>query len=96
VCVNNGGGGIFDFLAVADHAETAAYEELVATPSGVDLERLAAGLDIPHTLAQTTEEVREALAAPGLIEVRTHRARNVEQHRELFALLAEELDGRVA
>jgi 2-succinyl-5-enolpyruvyl-6-hydroxy-3-cyclohexene-1-carboxylate synthase len=96
VCVNNGGGGIFDFLPVAEHAEPAAYEELVATPSGVDLERLAAGLELRHTLAETTEQVRDALAAPGLIEVRTSRARNVEQHRELFGRLAEELDRRVA
>ncbi|HYN90732.1 MAG TPA: 2-succinyl-5-enolpyruvyl-6-hydroxy-3-cyclohexene-1-carboxylic-acid synthase, partial [Thermoleophilaceae bacterium] len=37
VCLNNGGGGIFDFLPVAEHADPAAYEAHVATPSGVDL-----------------------------------------------------------
>ena len=92
VCVNNGGGGIFDFLAVAAHAEAAAYERLVATPSGVDLGALARGLGLRHALATTPEELGAALGEPGLIEVRTDRARNVELHRRLFAGLARELD----
>jgi 2-succinyl-5-enolpyruvyl-6-hydroxy-3-cyclohexene-1-carboxylate synthase len=33
VCINNGGGGIFDFLPVAQHADPAAYEAHIATPS---------------------------------------------------------------
>ena len=37
VCINNGGGGIFDFLPVAEHADPAAYETHIATPSEVDL-----------------------------------------------------------
>ena len=41
VCINNGGGGIFDFLPVAEHADPAAYEAHIATPSGdVDLAAL--------------------------------------------------------
>ena len=45
VCINNGGGGIFDFLPVAEHADPAAYEEHIATPStDVDLAALWPGL----------------------------------------------------
>ena len=33
VCIDNGGGGIFDFLPVAEHADPAAYEAHIATPS---------------------------------------------------------------
>jgi len=33
VCINNGGGGIFDFLPVAEHADPVAYETHIATPS---------------------------------------------------------------
>ena len=45
VCINNGGGGIFDFLPVAEHADPAAYETHIATPSdGVDLAALWPGL----------------------------------------------------
>jgi 2-succinyl-5-enolpyruvyl-6-hydroxy-3-cyclohexene-1-carboxylate synthase len=41
VCLNNGGGGIFDFLPVAEYADPAIYEEHVATPTQVDLAALA-------------------------------------------------------
>jgi 2-succinyl-5-enolpyruvyl-6-hydroxy-3-cyclohexene-1-carboxylate synthase len=45
VCIDNGGGGIFDFLPVAEHAHPAAYEAHIATPSeGVDLAALWPGL----------------------------------------------------
>jgi 2-succinyl-5-enolpyruvyl-6-hydroxy-3-cyclohexene-1-carboxylate synthase len=45
VCINNGGGGIFDFLPVAEHADPAAYEAHIATPSGdVELAALWPGL----------------------------------------------------
>jgi 2-succinyl-5-enolpyruvyl-6-hydroxy-3-cyclohexene-1-carboxylate synthase len=45
VCINNGGGGIFDFLPVAEHADPAAYEAHIATPSAeVDLAALWPGL----------------------------------------------------
>jgi 2-succinyl-5-enolpyruvyl-6-hydroxy-3-cyclohexene-1-carboxylate synthase len=41
VCINNGGGAIFDFLPVAEHADPALYEEHIATPSRADLAALA-------------------------------------------------------
>jgi 2-succinyl-5-enolpyruvyl-6-hydroxy-3-cyclohexene-1-carboxylate synthase len=41
VCLNNGGGAIFDFLPVATHAEPALYEEHIATPATLDLAALA-------------------------------------------------------
>jgi 2-succinyl-5-enolpyruvyl-6-hydroxy-3-cyclohexene-1-carboxylate synthase len=45
VCLNNGGGAIFDVLPVAEHADPAAYEEHIATPSkDVDLAALWPGL----------------------------------------------------
>jgi 2-succinyl-5-enolpyruvyl-6-hydroxy-3-cyclohexene-1-carboxylate synthase len=44
VCLNNGGGAIFDFLPVAEHAEPALYEEHIAAPAGADLAQLAPGL----------------------------------------------------
>jgi 2-succinyl-5-enolpyruvyl-6-hydroxy-3-cyclohexene-1-carboxylate synthase len=45
LCIDNGGGGIFDFLPVAEHADPAAYETHIATPSGeVDLSALWPGL----------------------------------------------------
>jgi 2-succinyl-5-enolpyruvyl-6-hydroxy-3-cyclohexene-1-carboxylate synthase len=50
VCIDNGGGGIFDFLPVAEHADPAAYEAHVATPSeGADLTALWPGLRLVRT-----------------------------------------------
>jgi 2-succinyl-5-enolpyruvyl-6-hydroxy-3-cyclohexene-1-carboxylate synthase len=44
VCLNNGGGAIFDFLPVSQHAAPSLYEEHIATPADVDLAQLAPGL----------------------------------------------------
>jgi 2-succinyl-5-enolpyruvyl-6-hydroxy-3-cyclohexene-1-carboxylate synthase len=46
VCIDNGGGAIFDFLPVADHADPDAYEEHIATPTTTDLEALAPGIRV--------------------------------------------------
>ena len=75
VCVNNGGGGIFDFLPLPGHADAALYEEHVATPTGVEPAALAAlaGLGDRFT------------------EVRTDRADSVRLHRELYARVGEAL-----
>ena len=69
VCLNNGGGAIFDFLPVAEHADPQLYEEHIATPSGVDLRRLAPGMTEIRTDRRTNvalhrelvERVAEAL-----------------------------------
>ena len=53
VCANNGGGGIFDFLPVAGAADPALYEEHIVTPSGVDLQKLAALTEMPLTEVRT-------------------------------------------
>jgi 2-succinyl-5-enolpyruvyl-6-hydroxy-3-cyclohexene-1-carboxylate synthase len=92
VCANNGGGGIFDFLPVAGAAEADAYERHIATPSGVEPERVAALAGLPHSRAETPAEVAAACATgPGIVEVRTDRLRNVELHREVAARVAAEL-----
>ena len=88
VCVNNGGGGIFDFLPVAEQADRALYEQHVATPSAVDLAAVAALAGMEHRRAVTPDEVRSAVASPGLVEVRTERTGNVRLHRELEARVA--------
>ncbi len=92
VCVNNGGGGIFDFLPVAEHADTAAYEGHVATATDVDLAALAALTGMPHRLASTPVELDSALTAgPGLIEIPADRAESVAFSRALTARVAGQL-----
>jgi 2-succinyl-5-enolpyruvyl-6-hydroxy-3-cyclohexene-1-carboxylate synthase len=86
VVLNNGGGAIFDFLPIADVAD--GYEELFATPTGLDLARVAALYELPYTRVSSHLELSAALSQPGLVDVPLDRARNVELHRDLFARVA--------
>jgi 2-succinyl-5-enolpyruvyl-6-hydroxy-3-cyclohexene-1-carboxylate synthase len=88
VLVDNGGGGIFEFLPVA--GATDAFEEHVATPTGLDAERIAAlfGLryDAPADAGAFAAAVAGALTADvtTLIHVRTDRGANVTEHRAVW------------
>jgi 2-succinyl-5-enolpyruvyl-6-hydroxy-3-cyclohexene-1-carboxylate synthase len=88
VCANNGGGGIFDFLPLAEHGAGETFEEHVITPSGVDLAQVAQLAGLEHRTATTPDEVRAAAAEPGLVEIRTDRADSVRLHRELYERVA--------
>jgi 2-succinyl-5-enolpyruvyl-6-hydroxy-3-cyclohexene-1-carboxylate synthase len=87
VALNNDGGGIFHFLPVS--GEGAAFEEHVATPHGLSLERVAALFELDYVAATAEAELHQALdTATGsgrvtLIEVPTDRAENLELHRRL-------------
>jgi 2-succinyl-5-enolpyruvyl-6-hydroxy-3-cyclohexene-1-carboxylate synthase len=93
VLVDNGGGGIFDFLPVA--TQTDAFEEHVATPTGLDFARAAAlfGLeyDAPPTLPGLRAALERAVGTPGttLLHVRTDRAENLALHRRVWPAVAE-------
>lgn len=88
VCINNGGGGIFDFLPLSVSADPQLYEQHVATPTGIDIERLAALAGLEHRHATTAAELREAASSPGLVELRTDRAQSVREHHALYARVA--------
>jgi 2-succinyl-5-enolpyruvyl-6-hydroxy-3-cyclohexene-1-carboxylate synthase len=95
VLVNNDGGGIFNFLPVA-HA-TEHFEELFATPHGLDLAHVAAlcgaRLSRPRTAGELRACVREGLGnGLQMVEVRTERSANVERHRELQRVVANALE----
>jgi 2-succinyl-5-enolpyruvyl-6-hydroxy-3-cyclohexene-1-carboxylate synthase len=99
VLVDNGGGGIFDFLPVA--TQTDAFEAHVATPTGLDFARAAALFGLEYAAPATMAEVRFALdAAMGaarttLIHVRTDRAENRDLHRRVWSAVASAVrDGR--
>jgi 2-succinyl-5-enolpyruvyl-6-hydroxy-3-cyclohexene-1-carboxylate synthase len=85
VLVDNEGGGIFEFLPVA--GATDAFEEHVATPTGLDAERVADlfGLTYvePTDAASFADAVRGASGAT-LIHVRTDRKANVAEHRAVW------------
>jgi 2-succinyl-5-enolpyruvyl-6-hydroxy-3-cyclohexene-1-carboxylate synthase len=82
VVLNNGGGGIFDFLPIARHRD--GYEELFGTPTGLDLEKVAALYGLPFTRVASHGELDTALGGPGMVEVVLDRRRNVELHEQVF------------
>jgi 2-succinyl-5-enolpyruvyl-6-hydroxy-3-cyclohexene-1-carboxylate synthase len=84
VLLDNGGGGIFDFLPVAREGED--FERHVATPHGLDFAHAAALYGLSYRTAATPDELSEALTADGaaLIRVRTDRAGNVALHRRIW------------
>jgi len=99
VVVNNDGGGIFHFLPIA--GETAIFEPYFGTPHGLNFEQAAAmfGLEYarPRNLDAFRDEYRHAMeeGGPMIIEARTDRAANAEQHKALQAKLAEAIDAMV-
>jgi 2-succinyl-5-enolpyruvyl-6-hydroxy-3-cyclohexene-1-carboxylate synthase len=88
VLLDNDGGGIFEFLAVAK--EGAAYEEHVATPHGLDFAHAAALFGCEHVRVAAPAPFRAALDAAlagggtTLIHVRTDRKANVALHRRVW------------
>ena len=91
VLIDNGGGGIFDFLPVA--TQTDAFEAHVATPTGIDVAGASQAFGLHHLEVATLPELRAALdhglSSDGtqLIHVRTQRAANVALHRDVWALV---------
>ncbi|HTY97416.1 MAG TPA: 2-succinyl-5-enolpyruvyl-6-hydroxy-3-cyclohexene-1-carboxylic-acid synthase [Solirubrobacteraceae bacterium] len=102
VLLDNGGGGIFDFLPVAGIPEQELYETHVATPTGLDFARAAELYGLGHELAGDIRGLRAALerslAAPGstIVEVKTERAANVGLHRRLWEATAAALSPQAA
>ncbi len=63
MCLDNGGGSIFDFLPVAEHADAADYEEHIATPTGAVVDALAGpGLRVVRTDRATNVRLHRELA----------------------------------
>src|SRR4051812_3536028 len=94
LCVNNGGGGIFDFLPVAEQADRQPYEDHIATPVDYDLAAAAALGGLAHRRATTASEVREQLRPGTLVEFVIDRETSLQRHRELAARVVARLDGQ--
>jgi len=89
VLVNNGGGGIFDFLPIADEVPKDTFTQLWSTPQNVDLAGMCRAHGLAHQRVTQPGELAGALkAARGLnkhsvVEVVTSRETNVQQHRAI-------------
>ena len=95
VLINNDGGGIFEFLPVAAFGQD--YETHFGTPHGADFAALCAAFGAKHhrpaDWANFRARVSQSLGRPGVhvIEVRTDRRVNLEQHRLLWKVVADRM-----
>ncbi len=89
VLLNNDGGGIFNFLAVA--GESDVFEPQIATPTGLDFSLAAALYGLDHQLVSDLDAFAGSLIAAlrsersTIIEVRTERVANRELHARVAA-----------
>jgi 2-succinyl-5-enolpyruvyl-6-hydroxy-3-cyclohexene-1-carboxylate synthase len=87
VVLNNDGGGIFDFLAVARMPH---YRELVRTPHGLDFAGTARQFSLVYTCVEDDQALRRALDLAAddhqlhLIECRVGSGDAVARHRALL------------
>jgi 2-succinyl-5-enolpyruvyl-6-hydroxy-3-cyclohexene-1-carboxylate synthase len=105
VLLENGGGGIFDFLPLA-RARMALEEDLytdhVATPTGLDFARAAALYGLAHErpadLTAFRAALERALARRGssIVEVAGDRHRNVALHERVWAAVSRAISPRAA
>ena len=94
VLLDNGGGGIFDFLPVAGQADV--FEEHVATPTGLDVAHAAAAYGARHVPVATVADLHAGLEASEgttILHVRTERAENVALHRRVWSAVGAALAG---
>lgn len=95
VVVNNDGGGIFDFLPIAQHRDR--YEELFVTPHGLDLGVLARGFGVGWQRVLDPSgipgAIRRSFEEPGasVVEVVVDRSESVVRHRRGWEAVSEEL-----
>jgi 2-succinyl-5-enolpyruvyl-6-hydroxy-3-cyclohexene-1-carboxylate synthase len=91
VVINNGGGGIFDFLAVAQVPD---WQDLVRTPQRQDISAAAAQFHCPYQRVSDAPGLRSALATaargPGMTIIECAvEAGCVDAHRALIAAMAQ-------
>jgi 2-succinyl-5-enolpyruvyl-6-hydroxy-3-cyclohexene-1-carboxylate synthase len=93
ILINNDGGGIFSFLPQAELENH--FEDLFGTPHGLDFCHSADLYGIDYELVDSWEGFRTALtrettsSGVGIIEVRSDRRANLEEHRRLWAAVSE-------
>jgi 2-succinyl-5-enolpyruvyl-6-hydroxy-3-cyclohexene-1-carboxylate synthase len=99
VLLDNGGGGIFDFLPVSRAAmaqENDIYTRHIATPTDIDFAAVAELYGLKYKHAQTIPALRAALehalapqAGSTIVHVKSDRAANVELHGRMWSAVSQ-------
>ncbi|HYH60305.1 MAG TPA: thiamine pyrophosphate-binding protein, partial [Solirubrobacterales bacterium] len=93
VCLNNDGGGIFEFLPQASQVSRDEFEAIFGTPLGLDLSHLAALHGIEHRRIGALDELASAPSdRHQLLEVTIDRSANVTVHDGIWARVTDALD----
>jgi len=92
VVIDNGGGGIFDFLPQAEQIDAEPFERLFTTPSPLNIERAAALFDLPYVRVEPEQDLASLVAGGNVLaHVRVSRKDNVELHRRIAGAVASAL-----
>jgi len=93
VIVDNGGGGIFSFLPQANALDKDRFELLFGTPHNTDFVSLLAAHHVVCNVAESKDELDNALkmVGPTAVLVHTQRESNVVEHARLNAAVASSL-----
>lgn len=94
VCVDNDGGGIFSFLPVAEHESH--FEELIATPSGVDIEALVRAYGMDYSAPTDHDSLAAAIDRPGFVHLKTERAANKAGHDRVVKHVTDSITAAMA
>lgn len=100
VLLNNGGGGIFEFLPVSELEDL--YEQHVATPTALEFERAAALYGLDYAQVKSTSGLGDALdralrgGGSTLIEVAGDRRANLQLHQRISAAVGGALQPELA
>ena len=86
ICLNNNGGGIFNYLPQKEEAPE-HFEKLFGTPLNLDFQHVAHLFELGYEKFENVSDYkRQTLPQFGsyLYEIMTNRQENTETHRELF------------
>ncbi len=87
--IDNGGGGIFDFLPQAEALATDEFEALLRTPRDFDPEAIASTFGLKHRALDAVADLEDALeAGTGLISARVESTSNRSLHARFAAEIA--------
>jgi len=98
VLLDNGGGGIFDFLPIAREAmadQDDIYTHHIATPTNLDFAQAAALYGLAHERVESIPAFRAALerafasqAGSTIVQIQTDRTSNVELHARVWSAVS--------
>lgn len=96
--LDDGGGGIFSFLPVAEQGEAIAFDRLFRTPHGIDLARAAALFELDYEAVGSASGLAKVLAAAlarprvSIVHVKVDPEENTRQFRAAIARACSAVD----